>query len=181
MKTELAQSQGSSDGETPSETSEPISGPDIKDPNLIQKGDDIESRLEDDEIDEAASELGMTKLKASTVKKLRNVGIAAEQAGAIRVALGRVLVSDDRLDELLDVAMDVAKNNTDDETKIKAAVAGSGLANQISRNAELIFKMASNQMLDKPQEKRKFQGMIPDHVIVPVQNNVSVNLTEKDS
>ena len=77
------------------------------------------------------------------------------------------------------VAMSVAKSSPDDETRIKAASAGASLANQISRNAELIYKMASNQMLDKPQEKRKFQGMVPEHVVVPVQNNVEVNLTEK--
>tara|TARA_R100000152_G_C6717951_1_gene144391 strand:- start:240 stop:785 length:546 start_codon:yes stop_codon:yes gene_type:complete len=181
MKTESGQSQESTDGETSLETSDPISGPVIESSNPIEKGDDKESRLTDDDIDEAASELGLTKLRAATVRKLKDVGIAAEQAGAIRVALGRVLVSDDRLDELLDVAMSVAKSSPDDETKIKAASAGASLANQISRNAELIYKMASNQMLEKPQEKRKFQGMIPDHVIVPVQNNVEVNLTEKDS
>ena len=181
MKTELGQSQENTDGETSLETSDPISGPVIESGNPIEKGDDKESRLTDEDIDEAASELGLTKLRAATVRKLKDVGIAAEQAGAIRVALGRVLVSDDRLDELLDVAMSVAKSSPDDETKIKAASAGASLANQISRNAELIYKMASNQMLEKPQEKRKFQGMIPEHVIVPVQNNVEVNLTEKDS
>lgn len=179
MKTESGQLPENTDGETPSEISDPISGPVIEKPTLIDKGDDAGSRLKDEDIDEAASELGLTKLRAETVRKLKNVGIAAEQAGAIRVALGRVLVSDDRLDELLDVAMSVAKSSPDDETRIKAASAGASLANQISRNAELIYKMASNQMLEKPQEKRKFQGMIPEHVVVPVQNNVEVNLTEK--
>ena len=130
------------------------------------------------ELDDAAKELGLSRIGDKTVKALRDVGMAAEQHGAIKVALGRVLVSDDKLDRLMEVTLSVAEESEDDEVKLKAAAAGTGLASQISRNAELIYKMNSQNMIEQAGEQRKFQSFGPDHIIVPVQNNVSVNLKE---
>jgi hypothetical protein len=38
--------------------------------------------------------------------------------------------------------------------------------------------MNSQNMIEQAGEQRKFQSFGPDHIIVPVQNNVSVNLKE---
>jgi hypothetical protein len=78
----------------------------------------------------------------------------------------------------MEVALGVAEDSEDDEIKIKAATAGTGLANQISKNAELIYKMANQKMIEQTGDQRKFQSFGPDHVVVPVQNNVSVTVPD---
>jgi hypothetical protein len=177
MKIESAQLPENTDGQTPSVTSsEPLNCDSIR----ANKPKTDDPKLTAKEVDDAAKELGLARIRDKTVKALRDVGIAAEQHGAIKVALGRVLVSDDRLDRLMEVALSVAEESEDDEVKIKAAAAGTGLANQISRNADLIYKMASQKLIQQSGDQRRFQGFGPDHVVVPVQNNVSVNLTEPD-
>ena len=81
----------------------------------------------------------------------------------------------------MEVTLGVAEESEDDEVKIKAAAAGTGLANQISRNAELVYKMANQKMIEQTGDQRKFQSFGPDHVVVPVQNNVSVNVPEQQN
>ena len=177
MKITSAQLPENTDGQTPSEKTEPLKPESIAE---VGKAKVTTPKLTAKELDEAASELGLSRIGNKTVKALRDVGMAAEQHGAIKVALGRVLVSDDRLDRLMEVALSVAEESEDDEVKLKAAAAGTGLASQISRNAELIYKMNSQNMIEQAGEQRKFQSFGPDHVIVPVQNNVNVNLTEEE-
>ncbi len=177
MKTESAQSPENTDGQTPSETTKPLNCDSITE---VGKAKITTPKLSAGEMDEAAKVLGLSRVGDKTVKALRDVGVAAEQHGAIKVALGRVLVSDDRLDRLMDVTLSVAEESEDDEMKLKAAAAGTGLASQISRNAELIYKMNSQNMIEQAGEQRKFQSFGPDHIIVPVQNNVNVNLTEEE-
>ena len=177
MKITSAQLPENTDGQTPSEKTEPLKPESIAE---VGKAKVTTPKLTAKELDEAASELGLSRIGNKTVKALRDVGMAAEQHGAIKVALGRVLVSDDRLDRLMEVALSVAEESEDDEVKLKAAAAGTGLASQISRNAELIYKMNSQNMIEQAGEQRKFQSFGPDHIIVPVQNNVSVNLTEEE-
>jgi hypothetical protein len=176
MKTESDQLPESTDGQTKSETNDSLNCDSIR----ADKPKTDDPKLTAAEVDSAAKELGLARIGDKTVRALRDVGIAAEQNGAIKVALGRVIVSDDRLDRLMEVVLGVAENSEDDETKVKAATAGTGLANQISRNADLIYKMASQKLIQQSGEQRKFQSFSPDHVVVPVQNNVSVNLTEPD-
>ena len=177
MKITSAQSPESTDGETISEETETLSCDSIAE---VGKASADSPKLTAKEVDDAAKELGLSRIGDKTVKALRDVGIAAEQHGAIKVALGRVLVSDDRLDRLMEVALDVAQDSEDDEVKIKAAMAGTGLANQISRNAELIYKMANQKMIEQTGDQRKFQSFGPEHVVVPVQNNVQVNVPEPE-
>ena len=172
MKITSAQSPESTDGQTPSETSKPLNCDSIE----VGKAKSDQPKLTPCEVDDAAKELGLFRVGDKTVKALRDVGIAAEQHGAIKVALGRVIVSDDKLDRLMEVAIGVAQDSEDDEVKIKAAVAGAGLAGQISKNAELIYKMANQKLIENSGDQRKFQSFGPEHVVVPVQNNVSVNL-----
>ena len=171
MKTDLDQSPENMDGKTSLETAKPLP--------VVGKGSVPSEKLTDVEINAAASGLGLTKVKAETIKRLRDVGIAAEQFGAIKVALGRVLVCDDRLDSLMDVVLDVAQNSPDDDQRVRAAAAGSSLANQISRNADLVYKMQAQNMLTDGGEKRKFHSFAPGDIVVPVQHNVQVNLAEK--
>jgi len=177
MKITSAQSPENTDGETISEETETLSCDSITE---VGKAKADSPKLTAKEVDDAAKELGLSRIGDKTVKALRDVGIAAEQHGAIKVALGRVLVSDDRLDRLMEVALDVAQDSEDDEVKIKAAMAGTGLANQISRNAELIYKMANQKMIEQTGDQRKFQSFGPEHVVVPVQNNVQVNVPEPE-
>jgi|TARA_Y100000310_G_scaffold118131_1_gene116901 hypothetical protein len=177
MKITSAQLPENTDGQTPSGKTEPLKPESIVE---VGKAKVTTPKLTAKELDEAASELGLSRIGNKTVKALRDVGMAAEQHGAIKVALGRVLVSDDRLDRLMEVTLSVAEESEDDEVKLKAAAAGTGLASQISRNAELIYKMNSQNMIEQAGEQRKFQSFGPDHVIVPVQNNVNVNLTEEE-
>ena len=175
MKITSAQLPENTDGQTPSEETEALSCDSIAE---VGKPKTDTPKLTAKELDDAAKELGLTRVGDKTVKALRDVGIAAEQHGAIRVALGRVLVSDDRLDKLMEVALGVAEDSEDDEIKIKAATAGTGLATQISKNAELIYKMANQKMIEQTGDQRKFQSFGPDHVVVPVQNNVSVTVPD---
>lgn len=175
MKITSAQLPENTDGQTPSEETEVLSCDSIAE---VGKPKTDTPKLTAKELDDAAKELGLTRVGDKTVKALRDVGIAAEQHGAIKVALGRVLVSDDRLDKLMEVALGVAEDSEDDEIKIKAATAGTGLANQISKNAELIYKMANQKMIEQTGDQRKFQSFGPDHVVVPVQNNVSVTVPD---
>ena len=177
MKIQSAQSPENTDGQTPSGETEVLKPESIRD---VGKAKTDSPALTKKELDDAAKHLGLSRIGDKTVKALRDVGIAAEQHGAIKVALGRVLVSDDRLDRLMEGALDVAQESEDDEVKIKAAAAGTGLANQISRNAELIYKMANQKMIEQSGEQRKFQSFGPDHVVVPVQNNVNVNIPEQE-
>jgi hypothetical protein len=177
MKITSAQSPENTDGQTPSETTKPLNCDSIAE---VGKAKITTPKLSASEMDEAAKVLGLSRVGDKTVKALRDVGIAAEQHGAIKVALGRVIVSDDKLDRLMEVILGVAEDSEDDEVKLKAAVAGTGLASQISRNAELIYKMNSQNMIEQAGEQRKFQHFGPDHIIVPVQNNVSVNLVEEE-
>ena len=178
MKITSGQSLENTDGETQSEKTEVLKPESISE---VGKPKVDSPKLSKKEIDQAAKHLGLSRVGDKTVKALRDIGVAAEDQGAIKVALGRVLVSDDRLDQLMEVALDVAKDSEDDEVKIKAAMAGTGLANQISRNAELIYKMANEKMIDQSGEQRKFQSFGPDHVIVPVQNNVSVSVPDQQN
>ena len=83
-----------------------------------------------------------------------------------------------RIDKLMEVALGGAEDSEDDEIKIKAATAGTGLANQISKNAELIYKIAHQKMIEQTGDQRKVQSFGPDHVVVPVQNNVSVTVPD---
>ncbi len=172
MKITSGQSPENTAGETTSEIAEPLNCDSI----TVGKAKTDQPKLTPREVDAAAKELGLSRVGDKTVKALRDVGIAAEQHGAIKVALGRVLVSDDRLDRLMEVALNVAQDSEDDEVKLKAAAAGAGLAGQISRNAELIYKMASQKLIEQSGEHRKFQSFGPDHVVVPVQNNVNVSV-----
>ena len=146
----------------------------------VPKAKPDKPKLTAKELDDAAKELGLSRLGDKTVKALRDVGIATEQRGAIKVALGRVIVSDDKLDRLMEVTLDVAQTSEDDEIKLKAAEAGTGLANQISKNADLIYKMASQKLILQSGEERKFQSFGLDHVVIPIQNKVEVNLTEPE-
>lgn len=171
MKTDTGQSPENTDGETPSETSNP--------PIEVGKAKVEGEKISDQEVNAAANELGLKKIKAATIKRLSDVGVAAEQYGAIRVALGRVMVSDDRLDRLMEVVLDVAENSSETETQIKAAAAGASLAQQISKNADLVYRMQNEKMIQS-SDKRKFQSFGPDHVVVPVQSNVQVNLSKED-
>jgi hypothetical protein len=175
MKITSAQSPENTGGQTPSETTEPLKPESIAE---VGKAKVTPPKLTAKELDAAAKELGLSRIGDKTVKALRDVGQAAEQYGAIKVALGRVIVSDDKLDRLMEVTLSVAEGSEDDEVKLKAAAAGTGLASQISRNAELIYKMNSQNMIEQAGEQRKFQHFGPDHIIVPVQNNVNVNLVE---
>ena len=178
MKITSAQSPENTDGQTPSEESNDLKPEVISE---VGKPKVESSKLSAKEVDDAAKHLGLYRIGDKTVKALRDVGIAAEQHGAIKVALGRVIVSDDRLDRLMEVTLGVAEESEDDEVKIKAAAAGTGLANQISRNAELVYKMANQKMIEQTGDQRKFQSFGPDHVVVPVQNNVSVNVPEQQN
>jgi len=173
MKTVTDQSPESTDGETPSEITEP--------PIEVGKAEIEGEKVSDKEINEAASSLGLTKVRADTIKKLRDVGVAAEQFGAIKVALGRVLVCDDRLDSLMDVVLDVAQSSDDPDQRVRAASAGTSIAQQISKNADLVYKMQSENLIKDGGEKRKFHSFGPEHVVVPVQSNVQVNLAEADN
>jgi len=168
MKTDTDQLPENTDGETSLET--------VKPTPVVGKGSVPSEKLTDVEINDAASGLGLTKIKAETIRRLRDIGVAAEQFGAIKVALGRVLVCDDRLDSLMDVVIDVAKNSPDDDQKVRAAAAGSSLANQISRNADLVYKMQVQNMLSDGGERRKFHTFSPGDIVVPVQSNVHVSL-----
>jgi hypothetical protein len=172
MKITSAQSPENTDGQTPLEITEPLNCDSIK----VGKAKSDHPKLTPREVDEAAKELGLSRIGDKTVKALRDVGIAAEQHGAIKVALGRVIVSDDRLDRLMEVAISVAEETEDDELKLKAATAGAGLAGQISKNAELIYKMANQKLIEQAGDHRKFQSFGPEHVVVPVQNNVNVSV-----
>lgn len=172
MKITSAQSPENTDGQTPSETTEPLNCDSI----TAGKAKSDHPKLTPKEVDEAAKELGLSRVADKTVKALRDVGIAAEQHGAIKVALGRVIVSDDKLDRLMEVAISVAEETEDEELKLKAATAGAGLAGQISKNAELIYKMANQKLIEQAGDHRKFQSFGPEHVVVPVQNNVSVSI-----
>jgi hypothetical protein len=172
MKTDMGQSPESTDGQTPSEITNP--------PIEVGKGKVEPEKITTQEIDDAARELGLKKIGAATIKRLSDIGIAAEQYGAIKMALGRVVVSDDRLDRLMEVVLDVAENSEEPETQIKAAVAGSSLAQQISKNADLVYRMQNEKMIQAGSDKRKFQSFGPDHVVVPVQSNVQVNLSKDD-
>lgn len=172
MKITSAQLLENTDGQTPSEITDSLNCDSIK----VGKAKSDHPKLTPREVDEAAKELGLSRIGDKTVKALRDVGIAAEQHGAIKVALGRVIVSDDRLDRLMEVAISVAEETEDDELKLKAATAGAGLAGQISKNAELIYKMASQNLIEQAGDHRKFQSFGPEHVVVPVQNNVNVSV-----
>ena len=167
MKTVTDQSPESTDGETPSEITEP--------PIEVGKAEIEGEKVSDKEINEAASSLGLTKVRADTIKKLRDVGVA------IKVALGRVLVCDDRLDSLMDVVLDVAQSSDDPDQRVRAASAGTSIAQQISKNADLVYKMQSENLIKDGGEKRKFHSFGPEHVVVPVQSNVQVNLAEADN
>ncbi len=166
----MGQLPENTDGKTPSEINNP--------PIEVGKAKVEEEKISDKEINDAANELGLTKVKAATIKRLSDVGVAAEQCGAIRVALGRVMVSDDRLDRLMEVVLDVAENSSETDTQIKAASAGASLAQQISKNADLVYRMQNEKMI-QAGDKRKFQSFGPDHVVVPVQSNVHVNLSKE--
>jgi hypothetical protein len=170
MKTDTGQSPESTDGKTTLETANP--------PIEVGKAKVTGEEVSDKEINEAAKELGLSKIRAVTLKKLRDVGIAAEQFGAIRVALGRVIVSDDRLDRLMDVVLDVAEGSDDVDTRVKAVAAGASISQQISKNADLIYRMQSGNMIQSG-DKRKFQSLGPDHIVVPIQSNVQVNLSKQ--
>ena len=173
MKTDTDQSPESTGGKTKSEI--------IKPAIEVGKAKVEGEKVSDKEVNEAATSLGLTKVRADTIKKLRDIGVAAEQCGAIKVALGRVLVCDDRLDSLMDVVLDVAQNSDDSDQRVKAATAGTSIAQQISKNADLVYKMQSESLIRDGGDKRKFHSFGPEHVVVPVQSNVQVNLAEADN
>jgi hypothetical protein len=171
MKTDTDQSPENTGGKTKSEI--------IKPAIEVGKAKVEGEKVSDKEVNEAATSLGLTKVRADTIKKLRDIGVAAEQCGAIKVALGRVLVCDDRLDSLMDVVLDVAQNSDDSDQRVKAATAGTSIAQQISKNADLVYKMQSENLIRDGGEKRKFHAFGPEHVVIPVQHNVHVNLAEE--
>ena len=171
MKTDTDQSPESTGGKTKSEI--------IKPAIEVGKAKVEGEKVSDKEVNEAATSLGLTKVRADTIKKLRDIGVAAEQCGAIKVALGRVLVCDDRLDSLMDVVLDVAQNSNDSDQRVKAATAGTSIAQQISKNADLVYKMQAENLIRDGGEKRKFHSFGPEHVVIPVQHNVQVNLAEE--
>ena len=173
MKTDMDQSPESTDGKTKSEI--------IKPAIEVGKAKVEGEKVSDKEVNEAATSLGLTKVRADTIKKLRDIGVAAEQCGAIKVALGRVLVCDDRLDSLMDVVLDVAQNSDDSDQRVKAATAGTSIAQQISKNADLVYKMQSESLIGDGGDKRKFHSFGPEHVVIPVQHNVQVNLAEGEN
>lgn len=167
----MDQSPESTGGKTKSEITKPVVE--------VGKAKIEGEKVSDREINEAATSLGLTKVRADTIKKLRDIGVAAEQCGAIKVALGRVLVCDDRLDSLMDVVLDVAQNSNDSDQRVKAATAGTSIAQQISKNADLVYKFQSENLIRDGGEKRKFHSFGPEHVVIPVHQNVQVNLAEE--
>ena len=167
----MGQSPESTGGKTTLETTSP--------PIEVGKAKVTGEEVSDQDINEAAKELGLSKIKATTLKRLRDVGVAAEQFGAIRVALGRVMVSADRLARWMDVVLEGAEGSDDGDTRVKAAAAGASISQQISKNADLVYRMQSGNMI-QPGDKRRFQSLGPDHVVVPVQSNVQVNLSKPD-
>lgn len=135
---------------------------------------DVPTVLTDEEVEEAARELGITYFRPAKVKALQKLGAFAGNHNVIHQGVGRLLAIDQTVMEVLDEMAAIVKDGEElNEIKVQAAGQVNSLANTLIRSVEITAEFQTKGHVKPKVAKRVFD----DTPISPAGNNVQVNIT----
>lgn len=114
-------------------------------------------KISDEEMDEAADELGLVRMRSGQIKCLRSLGQSAKSIGPVSVARGMLMFSAGHMMELAEEAK-TASVGADPELKAKLMSIRRDAAHEITVAAKIIFdsesaKPALPQLKDEDLEE----------------------------
>lgn len=96
-------------------------------------------KISEQEVDEAAEDLGLVKFRSSQIKSLRALGQSPKSFGAVSVARGMLMFSTGHMMELADEAKAAAEDTDDAEIKTKLMNIRRDAAHEIVVAAKIIL------------------------------------------
>ena len=132
---------------------------------------DMPMALSDAEVEEAASELGLTYFNPKKVRALEKVGAFAAKQHVIHQGVGRLLAVEQVVMEVLSEIAEIAKDGGNlTEERVMAAGQVNSLANTLIRSTELAAEFQQRGLLKPKVTKRVFNDE-------PIQVNTQVNIS----
>lgn len=131
--------------------------------------------LSDRDIDKACASLNLVRFSSKTIKALKVVGSALDNDDVAKIMATKILITQEKLQDLLQQLDDVIRDNQDDpQSVIECVRAATAICAENNRASELAVKMLSEKMLAAREagEKQKFRSFRPGEIIQPVQINI---------
>lgn len=131
--------------------------------------------LRDADIDKACVELQLVRFNSKTIKALKVVGAALEAGDIARISATKVILTQEKLQDLLSKLDHLIENNEDDpQTLIEAIRAATAICSENNRASELAVKILEAKLIEKKDDApRKFKSFSPGEIVQPIQVNVT--------
>ncbi len=133
--------------------------------------------ITDEEVDDAAKELGLTKIKSKDVKCLRTLGQSVKSTGAISVARGMILFTTSHMMALAEASKDAYESTTDCEMQEKLMNVSQRAAHEINVAAKILFdsESAKQSAPQTPFSDLEEPGQQISHNLTQVNGDVHVH------
>lgn len=145
---------------------------------------EVPAIVTDEQADEAAKQLGMTRFSSKKAKQLKALGIFRGQQNVVHLGVGRLAACDEALSRLLEVSVDMAEDGEEDANmRIGALMAGKSIVEVIQNGIKMEAEFQGEKHIGEPSRPRRRSFDESDKPIVPVQVNtggtVNINVDGK--
>lgn len=149
-------------------------------PASISVNPEVPAQVTDSEADAAAKSLGMTSFSAAKTRQLKVIGVFRAQAGVVHLGVGRLAACDAALQKLMDAAVAIAEDGSEDtEKRVGALMAGKGLAEAVQKGIAMEVEFQQEKLIGAPGTTRK-RSFDSDQPIVPINaQTVNINVDGK--
>jgi hypothetical protein len=137
-------------------------------PAVIDRADPLKGSVTDEELQEAATSLGMRTFKPKRAQLLKKLGMHHATQGVVHMGLGQLAYVDDSLCALMDRAVELA-NDPDTEIAVSAIQAGKAVADSMRENVKFQVELQQSKLLEAPK---------PQRALVNFEQPVVIQVTE---
>jgi len=122
-------------------------------PAVVERADPLKGSVTEEELQDAATALGMRTFKPGRAKLLKKLGIHHAAQGVVHMGLGQLAYVDDALGALMDRAVELSHNG-DPEIAVSAIQAGKAVADSMRENVKFQVELQQSKLLEAPKPQR---------------------------
>lgn len=146
-------------------------------PAVVEKPVAAVAKVTDKDLDAACHSLGLIRFKSKTLKALKTVGGALESADMAKVQAASVVITQEKLQNLLNRLEKIIEGDRDGESdpqsQIEAVRAATAVCAELNRAAEIGVKILDTRLLQaEVAATKKHRGFAPGEMVQPIQVNI---------
>lgn len=142
-------------------------------PAVVPKPVSEIAKISDKDLDSACSSLGLVRFRAKTLKALKTLGSALESTDVARIQAANVVITQEKLNNLMAKLESIIDSSDDDQSTIEAIRAATAVCAESNRSCEIAVKVLETKLLEKEVASRKHRGFAPGEIVQPIQVNVT--------